>query len=145
MTQLTPADDLFHEQGNDPFANESGWFGFMIPERNLIGGFHWHHRPNMNLTWQNGIIWDGKDGQGEEIYNCRYYDGFEIQAFEESHTTSNFDFSTSQGLTVKTIEPWKRYAVKYERNECVVDVEFEAIMGCRPHAIQHPRQGVGGA
>lgn len=129
MSQLlSPEDDQFHHPGDDPMWNESGWFSFLIPERNLIGGIHWHHRPNMNLTWQKVLMWDGHDGYGEEIYSCRYYDAFELQPFSLSQATGNFDFSTPMGLTIQTIEPWKRYTVRYDRNDCVLDLEWEAFM-----------------
>jgi hypothetical protein len=128
MTLLIPTDELFHDAGDDPMWNESAWFSFMIPERNLIGGIHWNHRPNMNLCWQKVVIWDGRDGRGEETYDCFYFDAFELQPLSLAHATGNFDFSTAMGLTCRTLEPWKRYSLRYERNDCVLDLEWEAFM-----------------
>src|SRR4026208_818969 len=46
---IVPEDDswAFHQRPTDPFWNESGLFGFMIPERRIDGYFYVWHRPNM--------------------------------------------------------------------------------------------------
>ncbi len=36
-TELGAADEVFHPAGDDPNWNESGWFGFSIPERDING------------------------------------------------------------------------------------------------------------
>ncbi|MER5916586.1 hypothetical protein ABT124_40950 [Streptomyces sp. NPDC001982] len=125
---LTPDDDRIHEGSDDPMWNESAWFGFMIPEANLMGGIHFHHRPNMNLLWQKVLLWDGNDGRGEQVYDCVYYDAFEIQPRSLANVESPFDFSSVMGLSPRTIDKWKRYGIRYERNDLVLDLEFEAIM-----------------
>jgi len=40
--EIIPEDDSFqyHERPSDPFWNESGLFGFMIPERKIDGYFY---------------------------------------------------------------------------------------------------------
>jgi hypothetical protein len=125
---LKPEDDRFHDGGDDPMWNESAWWGFLVPEYNLMAGIHFHHRPNMNLLWQKVLLWDGKEGVGEQVYDCTYYDAFQIQPRSLANPTGPFDFSSALGLTVRTIETWKRYAIKYQYNGLTMDLEFEAIM-----------------
>jgi len=126
--ELSPDDDRFHDGGDDPMWNESAWWGFLVPEINLMAGVHFHHRPNMNLLWQKVLLWDGNNGVGEQVYDCVYYDAFQIQPRSLAHPSGPFDFSSALGLTVRTIDKWKRYAIKYEQHGLVMDLEFEAIM-----------------
>lgn len=42
---LRPEDDSFHRGSDDPWWNESAWFGFMVPERELSGYVYMYHRP----------------------------------------------------------------------------------------------------
>jgi hypothetical protein len=125
---LTPDDDRIHEGSDDPMWNESAWFGFMIPEHNLMGGVHLHHRPNMNLLWQKVLLWDGNDGRGEQIYDCVYFDAFELQPRSLANVKSALDFSSVMGLTLKTVDKWKTYGIRYERNDLVLDLQFDSIM-----------------
>src|SRR3954465_4706832 len=75
---LTPADDRIHEGSDDPMWNESAWFGFMIPEFNLMGGVHFHHRPNMNLLSQKVLLCGAR----------RFFSGVATTVAESRSTTA---------------------------------------------------------
>jgi hypothetical protein len=68
---ITAADDYFHERNDDPYWNESGWFGFNVPERDLAGCVYVHQRPNRGYAWAGLILWDRS---GQEIYDCLWHD-----------------------------------------------------------------------
>jgi hypothetical protein len=125
---LIPEDDRFHDAGDDPTWNESAWWGFLIPELNLMAGVHLHHRPNMNLLAQKVLLWDGNDGRGEEVYDCIHNDTFQVQPESLAGPVSPNNFSSALGVTVRAIEKWKRYAISYQQHGLVMDLEFEAIM-----------------
>src|ERR1700720_4025572 len=98
---LIAEDNRCHDGGEDPTWNESAWWGFLIPELNLMACVHLHHRPNMNVLAHKVLLWDGSDGRGEEVYNCIYNDSFEVQPQSVAGPISPFDFSSALGLTVR--------------------------------------------
>ncbi|HVW32262.1 MAG TPA: hypothetical protein VHL53_06970, partial [Acidimicrobiia bacterium] len=65
---IRPQDDYFHKdiQTDDPFWNESAWFPFHVPERELCGFVYMNHRPNMNFSMTGVGLWDPT---GEETYD----------------------------------------------------------------------------
>lgn len=71
---IRPEDDLLHRSANgadDPYWNESAWFGFTVPERTLTGWFYFYHRPNMGYTVGGVALWDPS---GEHLWDCLHYD-----------------------------------------------------------------------
>ena len=54
---ISPEDDLFHPRTDDMRWNESGWFGFSVPERGLSGAVYTHHRPNRGYGWAGLVLW----------------------------------------------------------------------------------------
>src|SRR4051812_35017420 len=55
---------------DDPFWNESCWFSFSIPEREIHGMVYYFFRPNMNLLMGGPIVWDGS---GANTWDCLYH------------------------------------------------------------------------
>ena len=53
--ELVSADDTFHDPGDDPWWTETVWFGWMVPERKMLGSFYPFFRPNMGV--QAGGVW----------------------------------------------------------------------------------------
>ena len=119
---ILPEDDSwkFHERSPDPFWNESGLFGFMIPERKIDGYFYVWHRPNMNLTSAGVAIWDDS---GSETHNCLYSEWFHFNPM--SPDTDMFDFELGNGMSCRLLEPLKRYRLGYESEECALDLVWE--------------------
>ena len=70
---IRPEDDYFHHgtRTDNPFWNESAWFPFHVPERELCGFVYMNHRPNMNFSMTGVALWDPS---GEQTYDCLYYD-----------------------------------------------------------------------
>jgi hypothetical protein len=97
-----PEDDRFHPRNDDPYWNESSWISFMIPEHNINGMVYFYHRPNMNHSAGGPVLWDGN---GEEIYNCLYWDWNTVQPHPPGCDMN--DFSLENGLTVELVEPLK--------------------------------------
>ena len=117
--EITPEDDSFrhHERPSDPFWNESGLFGFMIPERKIDGYFYVWHRPNMNLTSAGVALWDDK---GMETHNCLYSEWFHFNPMASD--TDMFDFDLGNGMRCKTIEPLKQYRLRYTSDTYSLDL-----------------------
>ncbi|MHB8690187.1 MAG: DUF7065 domain-containing protein [Solirubrobacteraceae bacterium] len=119
---IVPEDDSwrYHKRPDHPFWNESGLFGFMIPERKIDGYFYVWHRPNMNLTSAGVAIWDDK---GCETHNCLYSEWFHFNPLSE--TTDMFDFELANGMRCQLLEPLKRYRLGYDSDEFALDLLWE--------------------
>ena len=119
---IVPEDDSwkFHERPDHPFWNESGLFGFMIPERKIDGYFYVWHRPNMKLTSAGVAIWDDS---GCETHNCLYSEWFHFNPLAED--TDMFDFSLGNGMRCELLEPLKRYRLGYDSDEFQIDLLWE--------------------
>ena len=120
---IRPEDDYWHPRSDDPYWNESAWFGFNIPERLISGWVYFYHRPNMNYTVAGTALWDPS---GEHEWDCLYYDWGETVALEAG--TNMFDFSSANGVTVKCLEPLKSFKLDYENDGCRVDLKWDAFM-----------------
>jgi len=115
--------DQFHTHNDNPYWNESAWFSFMIPERNLHGMFYWYFRPNMGLVAAGPFIWDRS---GEQIYDCLYY-GFEPM-LRVPGAAEMFDFTADNSFTVRTVEPDQTFTFSYKSARCEMDMTFDAVL-----------------
>jgi hypothetical protein len=128
-----------HERPDDPFWNESGLFGFMIPERKIDGYFYVWHRPNMRLTSAGVAMWDDS---GCETHNCLYSEWFHFNPMSED--TDMFDFELASGMRCKLLEPLKRYHLAYDSPDFALDLIWEgAYAPPNLHYDQSADQGFG--
>jgi len=118
--------DRFHQRTDNPYWNESAWFSFMIPERNLHGMVYMYYRPNMGLAAAGPFIWDRS---GEQIYDCLYY-GFDPM-LSMPEDVEMFDVSLPNSYTVRTIEPDRAFEFGYKSDRCELDLTFTAVLD--PH------------
>lgn len=117
-------DDYLHlPRPETPFWNESGWFSFMVPERDLSGWIYLYHRPNVGYTVAGIAAWDPT---GAETYDCLVYDWGEPYAL--AGDAEMFNFSIANGLTVELLEPLKRYRFSYQgRTAFNADVGIDLV------------------
>ena len=54
-----------------PFWNESGWFGFNIPDRDINGFVYYFHDVRTGVSGGGPALWDPS---GQEVYDCLFYD-----------------------------------------------------------------------
>ena len=134
---IRPEDDQFHERSGDPYWNESAWFGFQLPERDMTGFVYFYHRPNMHYSVGGVAFWDPT---GDRTYNCRYHDWGDTYAMAEG--TDMFDFSLPNGLTVARDEPLQSFDISYHNGDwyggkgCELDLRWEAFR--EPHLTGNP-------
>lgn len=131
------ADDYLHKRPDHPYWNESGWFSFMAPERDLSGWIYAYHRPNIGYTIGGVCAWDNS---GAENYDCLVYDWGEPYPMKPD--TEMFDFKLDNGLKVQVLEPLKSYKFEYEganaytAGGCTLDLTFTGI--APPHDAGMP-------
>lgn len=116
-----PEDDSFahHGRSDDPFWNESSWFGFMVPERKIDGYFYVWHRPNMNLIAAGIAIWDDI---GTEPHNCLYSDWFNFTPTPAG--SDMFHYQLRNGMSCELIEPLWEYRLRHDTPTCQVDLNW---------------------
>lgn len=127
-------DEYFHARSTDPYWSENTLFGFNVPERHLCGFIYFYWRPNMNLVVAGPCVWDHT---GEDVYNCRYY-GWD-QHISIPPGAEMYDFTLSNSLSCKMIEPQKKYHIKYDRYGFKLDLLWTAL--AEPHYMRLGNDG----
>jgi hypothetical protein len=122
MTAAIDVDRFSPTATDDPYWNESCWFSFSIPEREIHGMVYYFFRPNMKLLMGGPILWDGS---GANPWDCLYYDWHHLQPIPDG--ASKFDFRTHTSLEVEVIEPRKQYALRYDQNGFKLDLTWTAL------------------
>jgi hypothetical protein len=122
---IRPEDDLLHRAApgfDDPYWNESAWFGFTVPERTLTGWFYFYHRPNMNYTVGGVALWDPS---GENQADCLYYDwGTPIATPPGSEM---YDFTLDTGLSVRCRKPLESFELELHNADIDVELTWDAV------------------
>lgn len=136
---MEPHDDYFHTPSADLLWNESAWFSFSVPERELNGFVYINHRPNMATSMTGVALYDPS---GEDVYDCLYYDWGEFHPLVRGETEM-FDFTTANGLSVRCLEPLNRYAITYDRNGCELDLQFAGLAAVVPAPFEPGSDGWG--
>jgi hypothetical protein len=128
---IVPQDEFFHERTDNVHWNESGWFGFNVPERGMSGAVYTHHRPNLGFVWSGVILWDSTAG---EVHDCLWHD-FTARPLptqqQEPMEAKVFGYSTEAGLRMNNVEPLKRYEFSYKQYGCELELAFTASQA--PH------------
>jgi hypothetical protein len=128
---ISAGDEYFHERNDDPHWNESGWFSFMVPERQLSGMVYCYHRPNMGYSMGGFTAWDPT---GDRSDSCIWYDLGQISPLATA--TEMFDFTVPTGLTVACVEPLQEYRLQYKQDGCEVDFTWRRVR--EPFATKVP-------
>jgi hypothetical protein len=127
---ITTFDESFHPAGADPHWNESAWFGFAIPERDINGFVYFFHDVRTGVSGGGPALWDPT---GEETYDCLFYDWRWMQP--PTGPLDYADFRLPNSLRHEALEPQQRYRLSYSDLGLELDLEWTAIMA--PHEIQY--------
>jgi hypothetical protein len=135
MANDISGDETFHPAGDDPYWNESGWFGFAVPERDINGFVYYFHDVRTGIAGGGPALWDPT---GEEVYDCLFYDW----RWQQPPTGAlHFaDFTLPNSLRHTVVEPAHRYRLSYDAPGLELDLEWSSLMA--PHTLG---DGAGGA
>ncbi len=118
-----PQVDRFSDHISDhPHWNESVWFSFSIPQQRKHGFIQYFFRPNMNQLNGGPVLWDPS---GTQVWNCLYYNWSQLQACPPD--AEKFNMTAPNSLSVKVLEPACRYAICYDDESLVLNLEWQAI------------------
>lgn len=127
-------DEIFHPAGDDPDWNESAWFGFSIPERDINGFLYFFHDVRTGVSGGGPALWDPS---GEDIYDCLFYDWRWRQPPTE--TVDFRDFLLPNTSRHQVVEPMHRYRLSYDALGLTLDLEWTSVMA--PHVLGHGGAG----
>jgi hypothetical protein len=127
---LDASDEVFHPAGDDPNWNESGWFGFAIPERDINGFVYYFHDVRTGVSGGGPALWDPS---GEQPYDCLFYDWRWNQP--PTGPLEFTDFVLPNSLRHQVLEPMQRYRLTYDELGLEFDLEWTALMA--PHELGH--------
>lgn len=129
------SDETFHPPGDDPYWNESGWFGFAVPERDINGFVYYFHDVRTGISGGGPALWDPT---GQEVYDCLFYDWRWQQP--PTGALEFGDFTLPNSLRHRVVEPTRRYRLTYDALGLELDLEWTSLMA--PHTLG---DGTGGA
>src|ERR1700754_3235132 len=107
---VSDADEAFHTPDGDVHWNESGWFGFHVPQRQLNGFVYYFYDVRTGASGGGPALWDPS---GEEIYDCLFYDWNWNQ---RSAPLEFSDFRLPNSLRHQVLDPMKRYRLSYSQS-----------------------------
>jgi hypothetical protein len=125
MTDLSKADFFGESRSDSPYWNESVWFSLSIPDRHIHGMIQYYFRPNMGMLNGGPVLWDPS---GQFQWNCLYYNWSHLQAVPQ--VEGKFDMKARNSLSVKMLEPLKRYKIDYDKKGFALDLVWEAVGPC---------------
>jgi hypothetical protein len=127
---IDAGDEVFHPAGDDPCWNESSWFGFAIPERQMNGFVYFFHDVRTGVSGGGPALWDPS---GEEAYTCLFYDWRWLQP--PTGPLDYWDFTLPNGLRHEVVAPMERYRLSYAGLGLELSLEWSALMA--PHEIRY--------
>lgn len=122
MIRLPAADRFSDARTDNPYWNENSWFSVSIPERRIHGLIQYFFRPNMNILNGGPVLWDPS---GTRQWNCLYYNWSHLQAIPAG--SEKFDVNAPNSLSVRVVEPLKRYKIHYDKDGFAMDLVWEAV------------------
>lgn len=135
MNDLAFADFFGEGRDDNPYWNESVWFSYSLPERQIHGMIQYYFRPNMGMLNGGPCMWDPS---GTFQWNCLYYNWSHLQALPEG--SRKFDMQARNSLKVQVEEPLKRYKIDYDKEGFVMDLVWDAIGPCHELHTGDPGQ-----
>jgi hypothetical protein len=123
---ITARDDDFHfdEMSDRWWMTETVWFSFCKPEIGLGGWVYNMFRPNIGTVAGGCWIWDATAHVPWEVPYSANYTAMPLQKDGNLN-----DISLRNGVTLKTLEPLKKYQIGYKDEDRLdLNLVFDAVM-----------------
>ena len=116
--------DAFHPPtSDDPWWQETSWFTFMVPERNLYCYVYPWVRMNQGILGGGVMAWDDR---GRTPFDALHWDYQWAYPYAEPGDLRDITFPT--GVSIRCLEPLTRYRVSYDHPDFSFEIEFTAIL-----------------
>jgi hypothetical protein len=119
---LTEADDMFHPSGDDPWFTETWWSAWMVPDRRMLGYVYPVFRPNLGVQAGGVMLFDDTADLEWEIpvFDYEWHQpiapGLDLR-----------DAALPSGLTIKCLEPARRFEIGYATRDLDLRLELHAL------------------
>jgi hypothetical protein len=128
VSDVTPADDLFHPVGDpDPLWTETTWWGFYAADGSVGGMVYAFFRPNLGVATLVTSVWDDTDVEpwrapySRSLWHLPMPDG-DLDDLQLGH------------LHLRRLEPLARYHLAYDDpGSLTLDLTYAAAMP--PHVV----------
>ncbi|MEE2031313.1 DUF7065 domain-containing protein [Rhodococcus chondri] len=122
------SDDYLHPVSDNFYENETFWFSFFVPERNIGAWIYVGVRQNAGITHGGLWLWDDT---AVEPWDLPFYEGFsalKLPTFDGPRLIS------PTGATIDVVEPGMAYNLRYnDRKRIDVELSFRGFE--RPVAL----------
>lgn len=134
---LTAADDRFHPPTSDePTWAETAWFAARIPSEDVVVWFYPLFRPQLGVM--SCAVYAFGPGH-QELWELPYYRPYWHLPIPED-LTGACDFSLPNSLSYETLEPLRRYRIRYDDpGQLSADLEFTGLHDAHPLGVQDGR------
>ena len=122
---MHPDDALFHPAGDDPWAYESYWFSFFVPDRKLMVYVYPWFRPNLGIAAGGVSAWDHTGAEPWNIVHSDYHWHLPCPAAEQMINGNTL--TLPQGVKLRVLEPLSKFEISYEHPRLSLNVRFDAI------------------
>ncbi|MGD9796791.1 MAG: hypothetical protein AB7H43_01485 [Acidimicrobiia bacterium] len=120
---LTPEDDMFHPRTDDRWWTETWWNAWFVPERKMIGYFYPVFRHNIGVQFGGVVVYDDR---GDLEWEVPVFDYDWHQEIPEGLDLR--DAELANGMTIKCLEPARRYELGYKSRDLELHLEVEGII-----------------
>jgi hypothetical protein len=121
---LLPSDDALHEPStDDPWWTETVWFGWMVPERKILGYFYPGFRANLGIMFGNVLVTDPSADLPWEIPFFEEYWHLKLPAEVDLR-----DATFENGMALKCLEPGRIFEFSFRHRHLELDLRYEALM-----------------
>jgi hypothetical protein len=125
-------DEVFHPCNSDPWWNESAWYSFNVPGREVNGFVYFYYNVRLRLAGGGPAVWDPS---GEQMYDCLFCDWDWFQPVPEGLVFEKFTLPSS--LSQEMVSPLDTYGLTYSRRGFELDLEWHAIMPPQASSMAH--------
>lgn len=121
-SRFVDIDDYLHPVSDSFYENETFWFSFFVPERNIGAWIYTGVRQNAGITHGGMWLWDDT---AVEPWNLPFYENFSALKLP---TRNGNVLASPTGTTIEVIEPGMAYRLRYsDRNRVEVDLTFRGL------------------
>jgi hypothetical protein len=118
-------EDTFHAPPDDPWAFESFWFSFFIPEKRVMVYVYPWFRPTLGIAGGGVIAWDNRASVAWNLLHCDY--SFQLPCPNLQALVHGNKLHLPHGIIIQVLEPLKTYALSYDHPNLSLHVTFTAI------------------
>ena len=114
---------MFHPRTDDRWWTETWWNAWFVPEKKMIGYFYPVFRPNIGVQFGGVVVYDDR---GDVEWEVPVFDYDWHQEIPEGLDLR--DAELANGMTIKCLEPARRYELGYKSRDLELHLEVEGVI-----------------